>query len=59
MFLFVLVVLELLEIDFCFVISVIVVNVDSMFILMKEIINDVIDNYGINKICYSVILFGV
>lgn len=51
-------VLEPPEIDLCFAISATAANADSTFTLMKETINDVIDNYGINKIRYSVILFG-
>lgn len=51
-------VLEPPEIDLCFAISATAANADSRFTLMKETINDVIDNYGINKIRYSVILFG-
>ena len=51
-------VLEPPEIDLCFAISATAADADSTFTLMKETINDVIDNYGINKIRYSVILFG-
>ena len=51
-------VLEPPEIDLCFAISATAANADSTFTLMKETINDVIDDYGINKIRYSVILFG-
>ena len=50
--------LEPPEIDLCFAISATAANADSTFTLMKETINNVIDNYGINKIRYSVILFG-
>ena len=51
-------VLEPPEIDLCFAISATAANADSTFPLMKETINDVIENYGIRKIRYSVILFG-
>ena len=50
--------LEPPEIDLCFAISATAAKADNTFTLMKETINDVIDNYGINKIRYSVILFG-
>lgn len=50
--------LEPPEIDLCFAISATAANADNTFTLMKETINDVIGNYGINKIRYSVILFG-
>ncbi len=55
---FVSAVLEPPEIDLCFAISATAANANSTFTLMKETINDVIDNYGINKIRYSVIIFG-
>lgn len=51
--------LEFLEIDFCFVISVIVVDVNNIFKFMKDIVDDIVENYGMGKICYSVILFGL
>jgi len=51
-------VLEPPEIDLCFAISATAANADNTFTLMKETMNNVIGNYGINKIRYSVILFG-
>lgn len=50
--------LEPPEIDLCFAISATAANADNTFTLMKETMNNVIGNYGINKIRYSVILFG-
>ncbi len=55
---FVSAVLEPPEIDLCFAISATAANANSTFTLMKKTINHVIDSYGINKIRYSVIIFG-
>ena len=55
---FVSAVLEPPEIDLCFAISATAANASNTFNLMKETINDVISSYGINKIRYSVVIFG-
>lgn len=50
--------LEPPEIDLCFAISATVVDSNDTFTLMKETINEVLENYGVGKIRYSVIVFG-
>lgn len=51
-------VLEPPEIDLCFAISATAAEANTTFSLMRETMKDVIDNYGIDKIRYSVIVFG-
>ena len=51
-------VLEPPEIDLCFALSATAVDADNIFQLMKDTLKDLIDNYGIGKIRYSVISFG-
>ena len=50
--------LEPPEIDLCFAISATAVDSNDTFTLMKETINEVLENYGVGKIRYSVIVFG-
>lgn len=51
-------VLEPPEIDLCFAVSATAVDANNTFQLMKDTLEDLIDNYGIGKIRYSVISFG-
>ena len=51
-------VLEPPEIDLCFALSATAIDADNIFQLMKDTIKDLIDNYGVGKIRYSVISFG-
>lgn len=51
-------VLEPPEIDLCFALSATAVDANNTFQLMKDTLEDLIDNYGIGKIRYSVISFG-
>lgn len=47
-----------LEVDFVFVISVIVIDVDEIFSCIKEIIKYIVNKYGIDKIYYGLLVFG-
>ena len=50
--------LEPPEIDLCFAISATAVDANNTFKLMKDIVDDIVENYGMGKIRYSVISFG-
>lgn len=50
--------LKFLELDFVFVISVIVLKVGDNFKKIKDIIKDIVGKYGINKMYYSLGIFG-
>lgn len=51
--------LLILEVDFVFVIIVVLVKVDDNFEKVKEVIKLIIDIYVMNKFCYGVIVFGL
>lgn len=49
----------ILEVDVIFVVGVILRNVVEIFCIMKDILMYVINIYGIGRIRYGVILFGM
>lgn len=49
----------ILEVDVIFVVGVILRNVDEIFCIMKDVLMYVINIYGIGRIRYGVILFGM
>lgn len=48
-----------MEVDFVFVISVVLVEVDENFEKVKEVIKEIVDFYVMDKLCYGVIVFGL
>ncbi|XP_022783430.1 coadhesin-like [Stylophora pistillata] len=46
------------DVDVGFAISAASANSDEIFSLMKEIINTIIDRYGVNKVRFSFIIYG-
>lgn len=59
-FFFYLVVLLLIEdVDLVVVMCVVFVVLDELFKLMKDIVKLIVDKYGIFKIYYSVVFYGM
>lgn len=44
--------------DFVFVLSVIVLNLDDIFMIMKLVIIEIFNIYGLLLVCYVIIIFG-
>lgn len=49
----------ILEIELCFVFSVISIKLGKILFLMKKIINKIIEKYGVVKFYYLVVVFGI
>lgn len=58
LFFFILDIWDIFVIDFVFVLSVVVVDVDDIFDKMKNIVDIIVKFYGVDKIWYVFVIFG-